>query len=60
MEEAIVIGVCLLLNALFAAYEMAFVSIAKPELRNLARAGNKDAKTLLVLRSNPERTLSVL
>src|SRR5690606_16344386 len=60
MEEAIIIFVCLILNALLAAYEMAFVSVPKPELRSLARQGNKDAQTLLSLRVNPERTLSVI
>lgn len=60
MEEVIIVGVCLILNALFAAYEMAFVSVPKPELRALARKGNKDAKTLLTLRDSPERTLSII
>lgn len=60
MEEMIVIAVCLCLNALFAAYEMAFVSVPKPELRSVARKGNNSAKKLLKLRDNPERTLSVI
>lgn len=60
MEELIVIVLCLVLNAFFAAYEMAFVSIQKSELRALARAGDKSARTLLELRESPERTLSVI
>lgn len=60
MEEVIIVGVCLIFNALFAAYEMAFVSVPKPELRALARTGNKDAQTLLSLRDSPERTLSII
>ncbi|MGE3682372.1 MAG: hemolysin family protein [Bdellovibrionales bacterium] len=60
MDEIIIIATCLFLNALFAAYEMAFVSIPRSELRALAKAGNKDAKTLLSLRESPERTLSVI
>lgn len=60
MDEIIIIAICLFLNALFAAYEMAFVSIPRSELRGLAKAGSKDAKTLLHLRENPERTLSVI
>lgn len=55
-----VIAVCLFLNALFAAYEMAFVSVPKPELRRLAKAGVKEAQILLPRRDNPERTLSVI
>ena len=60
MTEIVVVFICLLLNALFAAYEMAFVSVPRSELRGLARAGNKEAKSLLSLRENPERTLSVI
>lgn len=60
MEELVVIALCLVLNAFFAAYEMAFVSVPKPELRRLARNGNKEAQRLLHLRENPERTLSTI
>ena len=60
MEEIIVVIICLGLNALFAAYEMAFISVPRPELRNLARQGNKAAQKLLSLRENPERALSVI
>jgi putative hemolysin len=60
MEELLVIVICLVLNALFAAYEMAFVSIPKPELRNIARSGDKRAMILVSLRENPERTLSII
>jgi putative hemolysin len=60
MLEIVVIFVCLLLNGLFAAYEMAFVSVSRPALRALSQAGNSRAKRLLSLRENPERTLSVI
>lgn len=60
MDEIIVVAICLFLNALFAAYEMAFVSVPRSELRGLARSGNKEAKTILSLRENPERTLSAI
>ena len=60
MNEFIVISVCLLLNALFAAFEMAFVAVSKPELNGLAKKGNKDAEELIHMRSHPERTLSVI
>ncbi len=60
MEEIIVIAVCLGLNALLAATEMAFVTVSKPRLRELARNGNEAAQKILSLRENPERTLSVL
>jgi putative hemolysin len=60
MEEIIVIALCLSLNALFAAYEMAFVSVPRQELRKLARKGHPSAKKILNLRENPERTLSII
>jgi putative hemolysin len=60
MGEIIIVVVCLGINALLAAYEMAFVSVTKSELRSLARNGSRQAQTLLTLRDNPERTLSVI
>ncbi len=60
MNEAIGVAVCIVLNAFFAAYEMAFVSVPKSELRALARRGNRRAQTLLELRENHERTLSII
>ncbi|MEN9724381.1 MAG: hypothetical protein RJB38_2367 [Pseudomonadota bacterium] len=60
MEEILVISACLVLNALFAAYEMAFVSVPRPELRRLARGGDRSAKMVLELRESPERTLSII
>lgn len=60
MDEIIIIIICLVLNALFAAYEMAFVSVPRPELRSVARKGNKDAQRLVSLRESPERTLSII
>lgn len=60
MEELVVIVVCLVINGLLAAYEMAFVSVPRSELRRLAKSGNGDAEQLLQLRVNPERTLSII
>jgi len=60
MEELIIVIVCLFLNAVFAAIEMAFVSAPRSELRALSRKGSLNAKTILKLREHPERTLSVI
>ncbi len=60
MEEIIIVVICLILNALLAAAEMAFVSVGRPELRAYAAKGHKKAAILLRLRQNPERILSVL
>jgi putative hemolysin len=60
MIELIVVALCILLNAILAAVEMAFVTISKPELRLRARKGDARAEQLLKLRENPERALSVI
>lgn len=60
MEEILIVLLCLFLNALFAAYEMAFVSVSKSELRALSRKGDLRARRLIQLRESPERTLSII
>lgn len=60
MEEIIIIIICLTLNALLAAVEMAFVTVRKQKLRELAKTGDARAIKLLSLRERPERTLSVI
>ena len=58
--EWILVLVCLVLNGLLAAAEIAFVSITRAQVRELVKSGRKSAKALYRLRENPERTLSVL
>ena len=60
MIELVVVAVCLCLNALLSCLGMAFVSVGRPQLRQMAQRGHKDAQRLLRLRDNPERTLSIL
>lgn len=60
MMEIILIAVCLLLNAVLSGTEMAFVTVSRPRLRELARAGDPAAQKNLALRDNPERTLSII
>jgi putative hemolysin len=60
MIELLVIFLCLILNALLSGAEMAFVTIGKPRLRQLAKSGSIDAKRILALREKPERTLSII
>lgn len=60
MDVILVVTLCLVLNALLSAAEMAFVSVSKPGLRERVRQGDKKAALLLKLRQNPERTLSVM
>lgn len=60
MIEFIIVLICIALNGLFAAVEMAFVSVNRVELRKLADKGYSAASIILRLRLSPERTLSVL
>ena len=60
MLELLIIFVCLLLNALLAGAEIAFVAVNRPFLRGLVRQGHTKAQLLLQLREKPERTLSVV
>lgn len=60
MLELLIIVTCLLLNAVLAGAEIAFVAVNRPLLRELVRQGDTKAKLLLQLRENPERTLSVV
>jgi len=56
----VVVLVCLILNAILSCVEMAFVTVSKPHLKKLSQEGDKLARKILILKSNPERVLSVL
>jgi putative hemolysin len=60
MLELIIILICLALNAILAASEIAFVSINKKILRQLSRTFPKRTQYLVKLHDQPERTLSVI
>lgn len=60
MVEIIIVILCLFFNAVLSLVEMAFVTVGRPELRQLAKKNNLPAVRLSRLRENPERTLSVL
>lgn len=60
MFEVFIIIICLILNALLAGSETAFIAVNKPTLRKLGRQGDIKAQQLLLLRENPERTLSTI
>jgi putative hemolysin len=60
MTSILLIAVCLILNAFFAAFEMAFVALTRSRLKELAKTGNQTAIKLAHLRQNPERTLSAI
>ncbi|MGE4131840.1 MAG: CNNM domain-containing protein [Bdellovibrionales bacterium] len=58
--EWLIVAVCLLLNALLAAVEIAFITLTRAQARELLKTGKKSAEILVALRENPERTLSVI
>ena len=60
MIQLLIIATCLLLNAILSCIEMAFVTVSKAHIKKLSEMGNGAAKRVLLLKSNPERTLSVL
>ncbi|OFZ20255.1 MAG: hypothetical protein A2X94_15385 [Bdellovibrionales bacterium GWB1_55_8] len=60
MEELLIVAICLVLNGLLSAFEMAFVSVSRNELKKAVKTGSKNAQSILIRRDNPERTLSVI
>jgi putative hemolysin len=58
--EIIIISILLLINGLFAMFEIALVSSRKSRLQEKAKHGNKGAKTALLLLKEPEEILSAI
>jgi putative hemolysin len=58
MLELLIVLSCLILNAFFSAYEMAFVTITKEEINDLEES--RTFKALIAFKKKPERTLSVI
>ncbi|AZZ37769.1 HlyC/CorC family transporter [Bdellovibrio sp. qaytius] len=60
MLEVFIVAFSILANAVLSGLEMAFVTVSKAHLKKLASQGSSSAARVLKLKSNPERTLSVL
>ncbi|MEN9839999.1 MAG: hypothetical protein RL177_1478 [Bacteroidota bacterium] len=58
--EILIIAGLLLLNGLFAMFEIALVSSNASRLETLSQKGNKSARLVIQLRKNPEEVLSTL
>ena len=58
--ELLVIVALTLPNGLFAATEIAILSVRKTRLRELADEGNRAARALLEMRAEPERFLATV
>lgn len=59
MLDFLIVLICLIFNAFFSAYEMAFVTVSKEEIEGIEEH-NHTHKKLLVFKRRPERTLSVI
>ena len=60
LTELVIILVCLIANAFFSAYEMAFVAISSSKLSELASERKRISKIVDRFKKKPERTLSVI
>lgn len=58
--QILLIGILTLLNAFFAAAEMAIVSVDKKKISKMAREGNKKSQVLLNLLIEPSKFLSTI
>lgn len=60
MIECLFIAICIFLNAILSCIEMAFITVSKAHIKKLAESDYLSAKKVLLLKTNQERTLSVL
>lgn len=60
MLEFIIVIVCLFLNAFFAAFEMAFVTVSKEDFSSTDKKYASKISSILNLKKKPERILSVI
>jgi putative hemolysin len=60
MLDFLIVCLCLVINAFFSAYEMAFVTISKEEVSELEDSGKSAFLRLKLFKKKPERTLSVI
>lgn len=59
MLDFLIVLICLISNAFFSAYEMAFVTVSKEEIEGLEDSSHTQ-KRVLLFKKKPERTLSVI
>ena len=60
MLDFFIVLVCLIVNAFFSAYEMAFVTISREDLSEMEDSRASVANRLNLFKKKPERTLSVI
>lgn len=60
MLDFLIVIFCLVLNAFFSAYEMAFVTVSREEIDDLEESEQNIVKRIKYFKKKPERTLSVI
>lgn len=60
MLDLLIVALCLLINAFFSAYEMAFVTVSKDEMEELRETRKIISSLLRRFKKKPERTLSII
>lgn len=60
MTELLIVVLGLAFNAILSCIEMAFVTVSRPHIKQLALKGSAPAQRVLALKANPERVLSVI
>lgn len=60
MLDLLIVAICLILNAFFSAYEMAFVTVTKDHLTEFEENHPSLLKRIRIFKKRPERTLSVI
>ncbi len=60
METVLIIIFCMVINFFLAAFEMAFVSVSRDDLKSSVMEGSNMAQWILDQRAKPERILSVI
>ncbi len=60
MLDFVIVIFCLAVNAIFSAYEMAFVTISDEDMNDLDEHQQTIKEKLKIFKNNPERTLSVI
>ncbi len=60
MLDILIVIICLIINAFFSAYEMAFVTVSKDEIEELQDTKKLISSLLGTFKKKPERTLSII
>lgn len=60
MLDIFIVALCLVLNAFFSAYEMAFVTVSKDQLSEMEESSPSIFRRIRFFKKKPERTLSVI